>query len=228
MDQKVIVGLAAVVTGWLLAQASGIVKDRLNRRRIRRGLLQELEELSEELNRNSLYYARQLQIYALRGIGDDIPLFLSNHIFKNYYKDAVLSLNQAQRISLQMIHSYVDVINQGIDDQRAISSQIQHKRISEGLESIGTIEGELWGGTVKAGFANTATAIWHIRNHLRAPKSPDLTIGSPTHENYLKYLQNVHDQIREICSAATKLERGDFEVKYRPADFLSKAIPNIL
>jgi hypothetical protein len=36
----------------------------------------------------------------------------------------------------------------------------------------------------------------------------------------LQYLQFVDDQVKELLGAAKSLKREDFEVKYRPEDFL--------
>lgn len=223
-DGKAGLTLAAVFVGWLLAQLSGIVRERLNRRRVRRCLLEELAELRGELDRMLLKYARQLQIHALRGIDNNIALPLSNHIFKNFYKDAVLSLNQAQRISYQMIHSHLDQINAGISEQRDVTRRINEKVFAEGAESVKASDGEHWGQTVIAGFLNSATLRWHVDNHLRQPRLPDLSLNADTHKAYLQYLQNVDDNIKSIMEAGKTLKREDFERIYRPEIFMTKAL----
>jgi len=223
-DAKIILPLVGVFVGWLLAQLSGIVRERLNRRRVRRCLLEELHELRIQLDLMLLQYARQLQMHALQGIDNNVPLPLSNHIFKNFYKDAVLSLNQAQRISYQMIHSHLDQINRGIVEQREIARKTNEKAITQGSASIDPSDGQYWGHTVIAGFVNAATALWHVNNHLDQPRRPDLSLNSSKHQKYLQYQQNVADKIKEITDAAKTLSRADFERLYRPEDFLNKAL----
>ena len=221
-----ILPLAGVIVGWLLAQVSGIVKELWNRRRVRKCLLEELEELQLQLDQSLLKYARQLQIHALHGIDHHLSLGLSNHIFQNHYKEAVLSLNQAQRISYQMIHSHVDQVNIGIVRQGEITRSLQEKALLEGNASISAQEGEMWGRSVIAGFRNAAVALWHIRHHRAQPQSPDLSLHSDSHKSYLRYLQNVEDRIQEIMAAAKKLQREDFERTYRPEEFVRKTLSN--
>jgi hypothetical protein len=220
LDAKTISTLVAVLAGWLLAQLSGLVKDYWIRRRARRCLLEELGELKSELARVALIYARLLQIHALQGVGNDVPLPVSNFIFKNFYKDAVISLNKEQRLSYQVIHSHIEQINRGIDELRDATKSIHDKQRTSGTESIGKADGEYWSQHVIAGFTNTLEALWHVKHHLAIPSGPALDDLSQTHREYLQYLQFVDDQIKGLLEAAKHLKRVDFEVKYRPEDFL--------
>ena len=221
-NTTVFLPLVGVALGWLPAQASGLVKEIWSRRRVRSCLLEELHELHNELGRTQLQYARELQIHALKGIDNGVPLKLSNHIFKNFYKDAVLSLNQRQRISFQMIHSQVEALNSGIAELEATARRLGEKATLEGPQSISVAEGELWGNQVIAGFTNAAVAMWLINNHLRKPRNPDLSLWESRHTDYLKYLQAVDGQVKEILTAAKKLNRADFERAYKPEDLVRK------
>jgi hypothetical protein len=226
MDEKVLLALISVFVGWLLAQLSGIVKDRLTRRRIRKCLLEELQELQIELNHTLLKYARQLQVHALQGIDNNVPLPLSNHIFRNYYKDAVLSFSQTQRMSYQLIHSQLEQLNAGIRNQEEVTRRLHEKARIEGPQSINKAEGELWGQTVVAGFTNAATVLWHVDYHLGHPRHPELSLLTGTHEAHLKYCQNVETQIQDILEKGKSLSREDFIKIYRPEDFLRKTVPD--
>lgn len=219
-DAKTIGTLISVVMGWLLAQLSGLLKDYWIRLRARRCMLEELGELKSELARVALTYARLLQIHALQGIGNDVPLPVGNYIFKNFYKDAVIALNKKQRLSYQLIHAHVEQINLGIEELRDVTKRIHDKERTSGRESIGKADGEYWSQHVIAGFTNALEALWHVRHHLATPGGPVLDDLSATHREYLQYLQFVDDQIKELLRAAKSLKREDFEVKYRPEDFL--------
>jgi len=101
-----------------------------------------------------------LRIHALKGIDNIVPIPLSNHIFKNFYKDAVLSLNAQQRISFQLIHSHIEQISVRIEDARQTAKRIQEKITQQGIKSISPDEGQLWSQIVIAGFINAATALY--------------------------------------------------------------------
>jgi hypothetical protein len=218
----VVVSLISLVVGWLLAQITGIVRERLKVWRIKKSLLEELQELRSELDRTLLQFARQLQIHALKGIDIHIPLRLSNHIFKNYYKDAVLYLNQAQRISLQMIHSHIEELNNEIVEFGTLTKRIHEKAQIQGVAAVAVEEGELWGKTVVAQFMHAAEVLWHIRYHLSNANSPELTFKTDTHESFLQYMQSVQDEIQKRITEGKKLDRLQFERIYNPEDFVKK------
>ena len=182
-------------------------------------LLEELSELQDELERTLLIYSRQLQIHALQGIDNGAPVQLSNHIFKNYYKDAVLGLNKQQRISIQLIHTWVDTVNSGILEFQELTKSIQKKHMQEGAESITKKDGEQWGSKIICGFTNVASTLWHIKFHLNNPNSPDLSPFTADHEQYLQYLESVEKNISEIIEAAKNLDREQFKKTYNPEDF---------
>ncbi len=217
-----VVSLTSLVVGWLLAQITGLVRERLKVRRIKKSLLEELKELQSELDRILLQFARQLQIHALKGIDIHVPLRLSNHIFRNYYKDAVLYLNQAQRISLQMIHSHIEELNNEIVEFRALTKRIHEKAQIQGMSALAVEEGEYWGKTVVAQFMHAAEVLWHVRYHLSNADSPDLTFKTKTHESYLQYLQGVQDEVQRRIAEGKKLDRIQFERIYNPEDFVKK------
>lgn len=216
---KLFLALSSVLVGWLLAQFTGIAKEWLRRRNVLKCLLEELAELQSELERTLLIYSRQLQIHALQGIDNGVPAPLSNHIFKNYYKDAVLGLNKHQRISIQLIHTMVEGVNDGIREHKALTGRLQEKHMLEGAESITKRDGELWGNKVICEFTNVAATLWHINYHLNKPQSPDLLPYTQDHKLYLQYLGNVEKQIAEILNAAQKLDREQFEKVFDPETF---------
>ena len=193
--EKLIFTLASVFVGWALAQSTGIAKEYFHRRKVRKYLLEELSELQSELERTLMIYSRELQIYANQGIGNSGPSPLSNHIFKNYYKDALLSLNKDQRISFQLIHTLIEGVNRGMSEFQKITGEIQKKHTFEGIESITEKDGEHWGDAIKCEYGNVATALWHVKFHLSNTENPDLTPLTPSHKKYLKYLESIEKEI---------------------------------
>lgn len=218
-EPKLLFTLVSVFTGWLLAQSSGIVKDWLHKKKVVKCLLEELLELQTELERTLLIYSRGLQIHALKGIDNSGPVQLSNHIFKNYYKDAVLELNKNQRISMQLIHTWVETVNSGIIEFQELTRSIQKKHMQEGAESITEQDGKQWGNMIICEFTNVASTLWHIKFHLNNKESPDLSPFTAGHKYYLQYLENVEKKISEIMEAAKNLDREKFEKTYNPENF---------
>src|SRR5438876_8751746 len=102
MDSKVLVSLISVALGWLLAQGTAFAKDWWSARKLQLGLLTELQDIQDQLQRVLMIHGRQLQIYALKGIDPSASLPVQNMYFKQYFKEAFAHLNREQRISYQL------------------------------------------------------------------------------------------------------------------------------
>jgi hypothetical protein len=209
---KAIIPLASVFVGWLLAQLTGIVRDRLRERKIRKCLIEELRDLLRELQRAKMTYARALQLVGLKGIGHGVPSRLNNHIFKNYYKDAVLSLNSDQRISFQMIDALVDAANDGIEEVGKLGVELHTKDTLGNSGGLTDKDGEIWASKIKTEYTNLACLEWQVRFHLENQRSPNLSPHTRHHEQYQQHRASVAREIEEIVTkSAEGLRREDFE-----------------
>ncbi len=215
LDNRVVIALIAVVIGWALAQGTVLVRDFYRSWRLKRALLEELEDLREQLERVVISYRRQLQVYALNGIEPAIPNALPNLFFKQYYKDVFYDLNRQQRLSFQLIYGTIDSLNEG---NREISNFI--RATSEKLKELKKNKDEFdstvedWGNRVKALYYMARDAMFHIDFHLRNRKSPVLDFLGPMHQSYLRFNEEVKLEIENVIVDARKLNREDFEKFY--------------
>jgi hypothetical protein len=222
--EKVILPLASVFVGWLLAQVTGSVREHFRERKIRKCLVEELKDLLRELQRTKMSYSRTLQAFALKGILNEIPSKLNNHVFRNYYKDAVLGLNADQRGSFQMIHALVEGINNGIEEVRRLALEPCTKSTLANSGGLTNGHGEMWGGKIRAEYTNVASLEWHVRFHLGNQRSPDLSPYTKHHAEYVQHLAVIAREIEELVSkAASSLRREDFE---RSGGFSSRVDKN--
>lgn len=216
---KLLIGVTSAFAGWVLAQFTSFAKGWFQRRKIKTLLLEELRDLDLEANRILFFYSRELQIYGAKGIGNSSTTGISNYIFKNYYKDALLSLNQQQRISYQMIHSLVDQVNAGILELKEMTVEIQNEHFANGLSEKIAKAGEGWGEKVKAEYQHCASLQWQIRFHLQHGKNPDLSPYTSHHENYARYLQNVKAEADRIIESGETIDLDKFNQDYNPESF---------
>lgn len=216
---KILIGVASAFAGWILAQLTSSLKTWLQRRKILKFLLEELTDLDTEINRLYFFYARQLEIHGAMGVSSESAAGLSNPIYRNYYKDAILSLNQKQRISYQMIHSLVDLVNVGISDLRQKSSEIYAKNASGGMTKELAKTCEAWGRVARAQFHSCASLQWQIRFHLQNKDGPDLRPYTEHHEKFLIYLQDVQKKADEFIANGKTIDRSKFDQMYDPSTF---------
>jgi hypothetical protein len=220
---KILIGVTSAFAGWLLAQFTSAAKVWAQRRKIKKILLEELRDIDLEIQRLLLFYSRELQIYGASCIGNSSTTGISNYIFKNYYKDALLSLNQRQRISYQMIHSLVDQVNSGILELKAMTLEIQSMHFANGSSQNIAKAGKRWGEKIKAEYQHCAALQWHVRFHLQNKRNPDLSAYTKHHEDFARYLQSASDEADKIAKSGESIDRDKFNRNYVPESFASKA-----
>lgn len=216
---KIVISVASAFVGWILAQLTSGLKTWLQRRKVLKLLLEELRDLDTEINRLYFFYARQLEIHGAMGVSSESTAGLSNPIYRNYYKDALLSLNQEQRISYQMIHSLVDLVNVGIADLRQQSSEVYARNASSGMTTELAKSCEAWGKAAKAQFESCASLQWQIRFHLQNKGGPNLRPYTEHHEKFLVYLQDVQKKADDFIANGKTIDRAKFDQMYDPSIF---------
>lgn len=210
-NDKALLAIVSIAFGWLLAQGTTLIKDWLNIKRLKNGLLIELEDIRAQLERMQLQNKRNLQFYALKGIPNEGSLPIHNLFFRQYFKDVFGSLNREQRISYQLIHSHLDHLNQ---EQAALVSFLEKNyEVRYGPADSEDAQKALreFGDRIIALQRVTMITLWHITFHLRNREKPGLDYKGPIHENYLLFLNEVEDDIRKTIEGASGLKREDLE-----------------
>src|SRR3546814_5345045 len=163
-----------------------------------------------------MFYARQLQIVGAQGIGNTTSTCISNPIFKNYYKDALLSLTQDQRLSFQMIHSLVDQVNSGIEELKTLTTEIQNEHAENGMSERIIKAGGIWAEKVKAEYSHCASLQWQVKYHLENQGGPDLSPFTKAHENFCRYLEQADVEADKLLEGGKAIDRSKFDRKYNP------------
>ncbi len=168
-------------------------------------ILEELEEIKYRLLLICRSYERSIQIYALNGIDSDVPLKLSNPIFRKHYSDIAIKLGASQRQSLSLIDSCVESVNSGIDKIEDAQSRTVDNLSDDALKR--------WGNLLKAQYINAATAYWHVNYHLSNKDLPFLDIeDSEEHRAYLSQLKSSEEHVEKLIEGAREnLKRDNFE-----------------
>jgi len=216
---KITIAIAGAFVGWVLAQLTGWLKGWFYRFKVRRLLLQELKDLDAGVGRLYFHYARQLEIHGAHCVSAETMVGLSHPIFSYYYKDAVLSLNQKQRISYQLIHLLVDAVNDGIDALRQESSEIYAANSNSGMTEALSKRCAHWGDIAKSQFMNCASLQWQVRFHLANERSPDLSPNTEHHKDYLAFLQEMQEKADKFVANGKTIDRNKFNVIYDPSRF---------
>lgn len=216
---KILISTSSALIGWVLAQVTATIKPRLERRRIIRLLLEELRDLDREAGRLLFYHARNLQLYGANGIKHSAVVGLSNPIYSNYYKDALLSLNQNQRISFQMIHEMVYHQNEILKEIHTVNSSVYKEYMENGLSASIAKGGKHHGQLSKDGYSNCSIIKWHIKHHLERKSNPGLTPYSEDHKAYLQYLESLIKEIDKTIDSGRAIPKEKFGKLFDESDF---------
>lgn len=225
MEEKVVISLISVAVGWLLAQGTAFFKEWWAARKLSAGLLIELEDIQDQLQRVVLIHSRQLQIFALKGMEPTAALPVQNMFFKQYFKDTFSHLNRSQRISYQLIHTSLENLNKKNEDLATFVEESYKDLKTKPDEQKAASIIEMWGDRVIALYKTAQDVRWHIAYHLRNPKSPNFDLMGPLHENYVKFEQELDEEVKVIVEKAKMLKREDFEKIYDEKTFSNKG-PN--
>jgi hypothetical protein len=210
-NDKALLSLVSIGLGWLLAQGTTLVKDWLNIRRLKNGLLIELEDIRAQLERMQLQNKRNLQFYALEGIPNEGSLPIHNLFFRQYFKDVFGKLNHVQRLSYQLIHSHLDTLNQ--QQEGLVTFLEKNYEVRHGPADAEEAHKVLreFGDRVTAIHRETMKTLWHLTFHLRNRDNPALDYEGSVHQSYLRFLEEVEDDIRKTIEDASSLKREDLE-----------------
>lgn len=219
IDEKVLISLISVGVGWLLAQGTSLAKDLWSARKLKRGLLHELEDIKEQMHRVLMLYARKLQIYALNGIEPSASIPIYNMFFKQYYKDVFSRLNHNQRYSYQLIHASLDTLNKKNEDFAKFTEKIcKDLKDSKDDTAIQRAVG-LWGDEVTVLYMTAKEVLWHVVYHLKNKRNPALDLMGPMHKSYLKFEEELRNEVKKIIEQGKNLNREDFAKVYDEAIF---------
>jgi hypothetical protein len=204
-------GLAWAAAGWIAAQVTSVLRDYVYRWWMKRAIDKEVRQLHEEIERLWGSYARSLQIQTIGGVDGAAPLPLSNFIFVNYYKDAVLVATSTHRIALQMIHAYVSSLNRDGERLSHLGAEIEVKAVREGR--LDDADLDLYGRHLKQLLVTVGITRWHMHHYLTHPWFPVLDLkDTEIHADYLQHIRDVEADVERIVKSAKGLTRADFSL----------------
>ncbi len=227
---KAVIALLGAAVGWLLAQGTKVVERLWQNWTFRRGLLQELEDIDEQIIRNVFLHQRQLQIAAKGGMGPDAPLPIAAPLFEETFKNAATLLNREQRLSYSLIHATVVAYNEHNKNTYELYAETEREIAVAPLNERRNGAVKVWGSYVVSLWSQAMVIRWHIRYHLDNRGNSKLPLFGPLHESYLRFLEELDKEVKKIQDGVATLDTSKltriFDVD--AFDAISNAVdPNI-
>jgi hypothetical protein len=96
---RAMITLAAVALGWLLGTFTGLFKELWTRRRIRRAMIQEIQDIRFMFLEGKPILEEALRITLQTGIYDGLPHQTPTHIYTNHFHVIAPHLKLGERFS---------------------------------------------------------------------------------------------------------------------------------
>lgn len=203
-----------ILLGVFVAQSVNYLASKRRVHKIIKLHIEELKQLSLEVDRLTLIFERQLQIASLGGINQSFALPIKAPIYAHHYSDIMAELNIDQRISYQMIHTQIDSLNQHLAEAREFIANLPV--LSKPEES----DFEKYAQSAHEGFLACKVISWHISYHLNNQSKPALGYKDKKHQEFLQYYQDVYDEATAIKThPSADLSPDFFEKIYDPSAF---------
>lgn len=210
-ESKILVGIALLAVGWVIGQGGKLYDEYRIRRKLKRQLLEELEHIQNSLTMAHQDFMRTLQL-SVHDIAElSTGQRFSHPIFENFYKDCCSDLNSSQRESFDRIHQMIDATNRMYSQQSDLAKVFCFNPSAE--------EKRWWREMAKFQYLNIRELDYLIGYHLNNRDDPGIRFGETAHRDYLKYSQEVDDEVRSGLEAAKQINPQDAFVKYRPEMF---------
>lgn len=225
MDYKTWLPLAGVIVGWLLGQGTTLSRDWWAARNLRKGLLTELEDVYAQTERLVWIHSRHLQLATIKAVENTVPLPVQAMFYEKFFKEAFRHLNREQRLSYQLIHGQLNNYN---EQSGMFSKETRefYDEFSDTDPSDKKTEAiEKWGDRSKELYRLATVIRWHIRFHLDNRKMPKMDIKGAVHESYVKFLNELEEEIKKIMEGAKNLKPDAFRKIYDPTHFKKTLAP---
>lgn len=121
-----IVTLLAVVLGALLGVGIDFIRKQIEIRRIKRAIIQELEDCRAWLLRNKLTVEHLIQLSVLKQEMNERPVPVPTHIYTTHYAAVAVRFNKHERVSINSIHNLIRYT----DKQAEQLEQLIHESLS--------------------------------------------------------------------------------------------------
>ncbi len=76
--------------------------------------------------------------------------------------------------------------------------------------------------SIRKWYKTVADILWHIEYHLNNANKPSFDLMGPMHHSYLKFEQQLDEEVKNIITMAMTLKREDFEKIYDEQFFKKK------
>ena len=188
MSAELILPLVGVILGWILGEGTHWLREVFRRRRLRKALLVELEDLGSWLDRARRENETALRATANLKLPASLSLAIPTHVYDKYFAEISPWLSRSERFSYASIFGLVREIN-GRYAQAG-------EWISESTEDNFRIR-EVHRALVSA-YENTETARWQVQYHLRNKRSLDIRKVQDSE------VRELEEQIREGLNAVLR------------------------
>ena len=197
-----IITFFAVALGWILGEATGIIRRKIEIKKYKSALISELEDCLGWLLRNKITIEYNIRVVVLGELPDSTPIKIPTHIYDKYFTEITSHLSKSERTSFNAIYNLINYSHEQTNRLAKLRMICINDRSRRGeFDSI--LEGL---------YHNVFLAIYLIRYHLEYREKLDME--KITDEEQEKILKESDENLLEIIKEAKALGIEGVKKKY--------------
>ncbi|MCC4857562.1 hypothetical protein BCT40_16420 [Vibrio lentus] len=209
-SEKLVIALVSAIIALIFSQLVLYAKYVYNKFRIKRALLDELNDVDNSLDSAVAICRHKLMMNVKMMHEGSMPISIGTYIFDSYYKDVASDLSSTQRRSYQLIHHYIQDINESIEhltkkNREASEAYFIHP------ESVDQKFQKLWFDRLASFYEVLCITRWHIHHHLKNKHNPELPYDGPVYDDYTTLKSDIQEAIKELIKEAQDMSTQELE-----------------
>ncbi|MFQ2070401.1 hypothetical protein ACK35S_15215 [Aeromonas veronii] len=196
IDKDVVLPIVTALVGFLSAQFYAFIQARINRNKIKKNMFLELSDIDAQLENAQLTLEGNIKHICNKEFSGAFPSKIRTCVFNGFFVGVAIHLNRSQRVSYQIIHGYLDDINNELSYLVGETRVFRDEVFSNG--GIERSKLNIWMDRYRTIYTNICMARWHIRHHIDNKINPELPLSGCVYDEYQVFCRNIDKTLNDF------------------------------
>ncbi|HEA3086685.1 hypothetical protein [Aeromonas dhakensis] len=198
IDKNVVLPMVTALVGFVSAQFYVFIQTRISREKIKNNIFLELSDIDVQLENAQSIFEKNIKHIFNREFNGSYPSKIRACVFNGYFGEVAIHLTRSQRVSYQIIHGYLDDINDEIIYLRSETRIFRDDAFSNG--KIERSKLDIWMDRYRSIYTNICMARWHIMHHINNKSKPELPTSGSVYDNYQDFCLNIDKTLSDFLN----------------------------
>ncbi|MGU5682007.1 hypothetical protein [Aeromonas allosaccharophila] len=198
IDKDVVLPIVTALVGFVSAQFYTFIQARININKIKKNIFLELSDVDNQLKNAQSTLEKNIKHICNKEFSGAYPSKIRACIFNGFFVDIAIHLNRSQRVSYQIIHGYLDDVNNELSYLVGETRVFRYEAFSNG--GIERSKLNIWMDRYGAIYTNICMARWHIRHHIDNKINPDLPLSGGVYDEYQVFCKDISKTLNDFIN----------------------------